>query len=242
MSLSLITKEHTVKPRGKYVTYIKSGKEKERGRHLINLVLGAGTTHIDEFIETKGRKNFKPELEKAIQKCNERSAKLLIPNIGHLPRNLTACSHFMKLDNSQEVQVFGIIEIREYTAVFGYGVLQMHLQCLDQIKSVSKKARAGLYKKMNEIDPNTGKNWKAGNKVNLSYATLRASKKRSALADAYVESIIGEIREIQRFGKTTLQQIADALIARGHRTRRGKNTWTPTGVSNVIKKANKLGI
>jgi len=242
LSLNLITRNHSVKPRGKYVTYIKSEKEKERGRYLVNLVLGAGTTHIDEFIETKGKKNFKPELQKAIEKCNERGAKLLIPNIGHLPRNLTACSHFMKLDSSQDVQVFGIIEIREYTAVFGYSSAQMYLQCIDQIKQVSIKARAGLYKKMNEVDPITGKKWKAGNKVNLNYATTKASKVRSQLADAYVESIIGEIREIQRYGKTTLQQIADAMIARGHKTRRGKKNWTPTGVSNVLNKAKKLGI
>ena len=50
------------------------------------------------------------------------------------------------------------------------------------------------------------------------------------------------IREIQRYGKVTLQGIANALMARNIKTRRGKDEWTPMGVSNLLKKAGELGV
>jgi len=242
MSIKELSSQHGYKPRGNFVVYIKSEKEKERARYLVNQVMGAGTKIIDEYIETSTRPSFKPELQKAASRCNGRDYKLIIPNIGHLPRNLTACAHFLKIDDDSDPYVYAITERKNYTVVFRYRAVQMFLQCEDQVKAASDAATAGLHKKMRSIDPDTGKNWAAGNKVNLNYATKKASKVRRELADAYVSQIIIEIREIQRFGKTTLQQIADALIARGHKTRRGKDTWTPTGVSNVLNKAKKLGL
>ena len=242
MSIKEITFNHGYKPRGQFIVYIKSEKEKERARYLVNCVMGAGTKVVDEYIETSTRPSFKPELAKAIERCNDKTYKLIIPNIGHLCRNLTACGHFLKLDDSSDPYVLAITEIKSHAVVFRYRARQMFLQCEDQVKLASVSATAGLHKKMQTIDPQTGKKWEAGNKVNLNYATKKATKARRELADAYASNIIVEIREIQRFGKTTLQQIADALMARGHKTRRGKNTWTPTGVSNILNKAKKLGL
>ena len=82
--------------------------------------------------------------------------------------------------------------------------------------------------------------WKAGNPVNLDIATINAAKARERLADDYCSALIPQIREIQRFGKVTLQEIANALMARNIKTRRCKDTWTPTGVSNLLKRGNKL--
>ena len=84
--------------------------------------------------------------------------------------------------------------------------------------------------------------WKAGNPVNLDIATINAQKVRIEQANEYCREIMPVIREIQRYGKVTLQGIADALIARNIKTRRGKDTWTPMGVSNLLKKAKELGI
>ena len=78
--------------------------------------------------------------------------------------------------------------------------------------------------------------------VNLDEATINASKARQQQADDYCNEIMPVIREIQRFGKVTLQGIANALMARNIKTRRGKDVWTPMGVSNLLKKAGDLGI
>ena len=92
------------------------------------------------------------------------------------------------------------------------------------------------------MDKKRATGWKAGNPVNLDEATINASKARQQLADDYCNEIMPVIREIQRYGKVTLQGIADALMARNIKTRRGKNTWTPMGVRNLLKKAGDLGI
>ena len=219
---------------GKFVVYIKSTKDKARGDALLGRALTGRSTIVDRFIETSVRKNYKPELEKAIKKCNARSAKLIIPNIGHLPRSLAFCNSVSKLEGN-DPYVCAIRETDGHVAVYKYHTTQMLLQCVDQIEINKKVAKKGLNKKRA-----TG--WKPGNPVNLDEATINASKARQQLADDYCNKIMPVIREIQRYGKVTLQGIADALIARNIKTRRGKDTWTPMGVSNLLKKAKELGI
>ena len=219
---------------GKFVVYIKSTKDKARGDALLGRALTGRSTIVDMFIETSVRKNYKPELEKAVKKCNARSAKLIIPNIGHLPRSLAFCNSVMKLDGN-DPYVCAIRETDGHVGVYKYHTMQMFLQCVDQMKLNKKVAKKALDKKRA-----TG--WKAGNPVNLDIATINAQKVRIEQANEYCREIMPVIREIQRYGKVTLQGIADALIARNIKTRRGKDTWTPMGVSNLLKKAKELGI
>ena len=219
---------------GKFVVYIKSTKDKARGDALLGRALTGRSTIVDMFIETEVRKDKKKELEKAVKKCNARSAKLIIPNIGHLPRSLAFCNAVMKLDGN-EPYVCAIRETDGHVAVYKYHVMQMFLQCVDHMKLNKKVAKKALKKKRA-----TG--WKAGNPVNLDEATINAQKVRIEQANEYCREIMPVIREIQRYGKVTLQGIANALIARNIKTRRGKNTWTPMGVSNLLKKAKELGI
>ena len=219
---------------GKFVVYIKSTKDKARGDALLGRALTGRSTIVDRFIETSVRKNYKPELEKAVKKCNERAAKLIIPNIGHLPRSLAFCNSVSKLEGN-DPYVCAIRETDGHVAVYKYHTTQMFLQCVDQIEINKKVAKKGLDKKRA-----TG--WKPGNPVNLDVATINATKARQQLADDYCNEIMPVIREIQRYGKVTLQGIANALMARNIKTRRGKDVWTPMGVRNLLKKAGDLGI
>ena len=219
---------------GKFVVYIKSTKDKARGDALLGRALTGRSTIVDRFIETSVRKNYKPELDKAVKKCNARSAKLIIPNIGHLPRSLAFCNSVSKLEGN-DPYICAIRETDGHVAVYKYHAMQMFLQCVDQIninKKVAKKA----------LDKKRATGWKAGNPVNLDVATINASKARQQLADDYCNAIMPVIREIQRYGKVTLQGIANALMARNIKTRRGKDVWTPMGVRNLLKKAGDLGI
>ena len=219
---------------GKFVVYIKSTKDKARGDALLRRALTGRSSIVDIFIETSVRKNYKPELEKAIKRCNARSAKLIIPNIGHLPRSLAFCNAVMKLDGN-DPYVCAIRETDGHVAIYKYHTTQMLLQCIDQIEINKKVAKKG-------IDKKRATGWKPGNPVNLDIATINASKARQQQADDYCQDIMPVIREIQRYGKVTLQGIADALMARNIKTRRNKDVWTPMGVSNLLKKAKDLGI
>ena len=228
---------------GKLVVYIKSTKDKARAEVLLGLALTGRSTIIDMFIETSVRKNYKPELEKAVKKCNERSAKLIIPNIGHLVRSLAFCNACMKLEGN-EAYIYAIAETGYKVDVWKYGVWQLFNVCASQIELNKKVSKKALQKKMETyIDPATNELWKAGNPVNLqNVATPNAVRVRRQLADDYCNEIMPIIREIQRYGKVTLQGIANALMARNIKTRRGKDVWTPMGVSNLLKKAGSLGI
>lgn len=220
---------------GKFVLYIKSTKDQARAEALLAKALNGRAKIIDKYLETSVRKNKKPELEKAIKKCNERGANLLIPNIGHLPRSIAFCNACIKLDG-KDPYVCAIRETNGHADVFKYHVMQMFLQCMDAMDLYKIKAKKGIAKKKA-----TG--WIPGNTVNLtSLAKSNASKARVEKANEYCREIIPVIREIQRYGKVTLQGIADALMARNIKTRRGKTEWTPMGVSNLLKKAKELGI
>lgn len=220
---------------GKFVLYIKSTKDQARAEALLAKALNGRAKIIDRYIETSVRKNKKPELEKAIKKCNERGACLLIPNIGHLPRSIAFCNACIKLDG-KDPYVCAIRETNGHADVFKYHAMQMFLQCMDTMDLYKSKAKKGIAKKKA-----TG--WIPGNKVNLTtLAKSNASKVRVEQANEYCREIIPVIREIQRYGKVTLQGIADALMARNIKTRRGKEEWTPMGVSNLLKKAKELGI
>ena len=228
---------------GKFVVYIKSTKDKDRGNALVGRALTGRSSIVDSFIETEVRKDKKKELEKAVKKCNERAAKLIIPNIGHLPRSLAFCNAVMKLEGD-DPYVCAIRETDGHVAVYKYHTMQMFLQCVDHIEINKKVAKKAIHKKMKEfIDPATNELWKAGNTVNLqSVATKNAQKVRIEQANEYCKEIMPVIREIQRYGKVTLQGIANALMARNIKTRRGKDEWTPMGVSNLLKKAGELGV
>jgi hypothetical protein len=225
-------------PVGKYVVYIKSPKDNEvnRARALVKASIGTRCTLVDEFIESKeARKNYKPELTKAINKCNEKDAHLLIPDIGHLPRSLAFCNEAMKLEG-RDPFVVAIRECDHRIDMYTYHSQQMLFQCMDHLAATSIKAKEGIARKKK-----TG--WKAGNRTNLlDVGTPNASKAREKQANDYCKEIIPIMRQIQRYGKVTLQEIANALMARNIKTRRGKEVWTPMGVSNILNKAKKLGI
>ena len=231
-----------IRANGKLVVYIKSTKDVARGEALLHKALNGRATIIDKFVETSVRKNYKPELEKAVRKCNSRAAKLIIPKLGHLPRSLAFCNEIMKLEG-KEPYLYEVNETNYVINIWQLDVYTLWRVCTDNIALHSKTAKKALRKKMETyIDPNTNELWKAGNPVNLDEATINASKVRVEQADAYCREIIPVIREIQRYGKVTLQGIANALMARNIKTRRGKDTWTPMGVSNLLKKAKELGI
>ena len=131
---------------GKFVVYIKSTKDKARGDALLGRALTGRSTIVDRFIETSVRKNYKPELEKAVKKCNSRAAKLIIPNIGHLPRSLAFCNSVAKLEGG-DPYVCAIRETDGHVGVYKYHTMQMFLQCVDQIEINKQVAKKALRKK-----------------------------------------------------------------------------------------------
>ena len=117
---------------GKLVVYIKSTKDVARGEALLHKALNGRATIIDKFVETSVRKNYKPELEKAVRKCNSRAAKLIIPILGHLPRSLAFCNEITKLDGSRPY-LYEVNETNHVVNVWELDVNTLWKVCTDNI-------------------------------------------------------------------------------------------------------------
>jgi DNA invertase Pin-like site-specific DNA recombinase len=72
-----------------------------------------------------------------------------------------------------------------------------------------------------------------GNRTNLTEATRRSAKVRSAAADRHAANVLPLIEEVRRGGAASLRQVAAALAARGVPTPRG-GAWTAAAVKNVL--------
>jgi hypothetical protein len=229
---------HNKPPQGDVVVYIKRKKDVKRAREIVAIGMeSARGKVIAEYIEDArpSRPNYKPMLIKAVDKVNDKANRqLLVPSIGYLTRNMTAITEFLRLKG---VNLHPLIALGEWNRKLEF--IEMHPTSLliaarDMAKRSAQNKRDGIARKKA-----TG--WKAGN-PKLNIATLNASRAREELADEYTKNIIKTIRQIQSYDQTTLQQIANALMQRGLKTRRGKETWTPAGVSNILKRATKLRI
>jgi|5B_taG_2_1085324.scaffolds.fasta_scaffold06368_3 hypothetical protein len=224
------------RPSGKHcVLYIKNKRDVKKARALAEEAMTTlrDSKVIAEYIEETSRKNSKPELVKAVDKTNQKANRLLlIPFPDYLSRNITAITEFMRIENRPYIAVLGRWNHKtEFRQMY---ISTMLTTAEDILKRSAQNKRDGIARKKA-----TG--WKAGN-PQLDRATINASKAREELADEYTKNIIKTIREIQSYDQTTLQQIANALMQRGLKTRRGKDTWTPAGVSNILKRATKLRI
>lgn len=225
------------RPNGKHcVLYIKNKRDVKKARALVEEAMTCvrDSKVIAEYIEETSGRIRKPELVKAVDKTNQKANRvLLIPFPDYLSRNITAITEFMRIENRPYIVVLGRWDHvkAEFRQMY---ISTMLTTAQDILKRSAQNKRDGIARKKA-----TG--WKAGN-PQLDRATINASKAREELADEYTKNIIKTIRQIQSYDQTTLQQIANALMQRGLKTRRGKDTWTPAGVSNILKRATKLRI
>jgi DNA invertase Pin-like site-specific DNA recombinase len=92
--------------RGKFVAYFrvstdkqgKSGLGLDAQRHAVQQYLNGGTwSLIGEFTEIEsGKRNERPELEKALTICKRQKAKLVIAKLDRLSRNLAFIATLME--------------------------------------------------------------------------------------------------------------------------------------------------
>ena len=91
--------------RGKFVAYFRVSTDKqgrsglgfEAQRHAVDQFLNGGSwSLIGEFIEVEsGKRNKRPELEKALAVCKRQKAKLVIAKLDRLSRNLAFIATLM---------------------------------------------------------------------------------------------------------------------------------------------------
>lgn len=182
-------------------------------------------TIIARFTEVEsGRKNDRPELEKALTLARLTGATLVIAKLDRLSRN--AAFLLTLRDSGVSFVAVDMPEANDLTV----GIMALVAQA--EREATSRRTKEALAAAR-------ARGVKLGN-PNGAAALRRAGKGGTALraavtanADAFAESLVPVIEDIRTDGNTTLRAIAGELNARGIRTRRG-GQWLVSTVRNLL--------
>src|SRR6202047_102390 len=179
---------------GKFVAYFrvstdrqgKSGLGLEAQREsVMNCLDGGRWTLIAEFTEVEsGKRNDRPELEKALASCKKQKAKLVIAKLDRLSRNLAFIAALM--DSGVEFIAVDNPHANKLTVHILAAVAQHEREMIGQRTRDALQAAKARGKRL-------------GN-PKLSEARRYATAARKKIADRFSMNVLPVIREIQRSG------------------------------------------
>jgi DNA invertase Pin-like site-specific DNA recombinase len=193
----------------------------EAQRHAVLQYLDGGSwSLVDEFTEVEsGKRNERPELDKALAACKRQRAKLVIAKLDRLSRNLAFIAtlmdsgvEFIAVDNPHANK----LTVHILAAVAQHEPEMIAQRTKDALQAA--KARGVLL----------------GN-PRLAAVRHRAVASLKADADRFARNIAPIIREIQSSGVASHRGIARSLNARGVATARG-GQWTAVQVGSILRR------
>ena len=215
--------------RGKFVAYSrvstdkqgKSGLGLEAQRQAVQQYLNGGQwSLIGEFTEIEsGKRNERPELEKALVACKRNKAKLVIAKLDRLSRNLAFIATLMDS---------GV----EFIAVDNPHANKLTVHILAAVAQHEREMIAQRTKDALQAAKSRG--------VVLGNPRLDAVRNRAvasvkADAESFAKNVAPIIREIQSSGVASHRGIARSLNARGIATARG-GVWTAVQVGAILQR------
>ena len=215
--------------RGKFVAYFrvstdkqgKSGLGLDAQRHAVLQFLDGGSwSLIGEFTEIEsGKRNERPELEKALAVCKRHKAKLVIAKLDRLSRNLAFIATLM--DSGVEFVAVDNPHANKLTVHILAAVAQHEREMIAQrTKDALQAAKArGVVLGNPKLDAVRDR----------AVASVRAD------ADRFAKNVAPIIREIQSSGVASHRAIARSLNARGVATARG-GQWTAVQVGSILRR------
>ncbi len=204
----------------------RSGLELQAQRKAIGAFAASKEARVlGRFTEVEsGRKNDRPELEKALDLARLTGATLVIAKLDRLSRN--AVFLLMLRDSGVRFVACDMPEANDLTVGIMALVAQQEREAISRrTKEALAAARARGVKLGN---PNGAA---ALRRAGQGGAPLRAAV--AANADAFAQTLAPVIKELRAHGITTLRQIAEALNDRGMLTRRG-GRWHVSTVRNLL--------
>lgn len=186
----------------------------------------AGGVVVATYEEVEsGRKRDRPQLAAALAECRARRAVLLIAKLDRLARD----AHFLL--GLEKAGVEFVAADMPHANRLTVGIMALVAEEEARMTSARTKAALAAAKARGiqlgnpRLQPGDGT------------AAMRARTVWSAAAAQRVVELIPYIDAARRAGAITLQQIADALNARGVRTPRGGEIWRPWQVRRVLHRA-----
>ncbi len=217
---------------GKFVAYFRVSTDRQgksglgleaQRKSVLDYLDGGRWTLIAEFTEIEsGKRNDRPELEKALAACKKQKSKLVIAKLDRLSRNLAFIAALM--DSGVEFIAVDNPHANKLTVHILAAVAQHEREIISARTSAALQAAKARGKRL-------------GN-PKLAQARRHAEVAKKESADRYSKNILPVIREIQGSGVRSLRGVARALMARGIPTARG-GAWTAVQVSAILKRAGR---
>lgn len=218
--------------RGKFVAYYrvsttrqgKSGLGLDAQRASVESWLNGGATLVASFTEIEsGKRNDRPELDKAFATCRVHRATLVVAKLDRLSRN---AAFLLKLRDAGVN--FVAVDMPDANTVC-IGVMAMVAQ--QEREAISQRTRAALAaaKRRGVV---------LGTPANLTHRARRAGTRasaatRTARAIERAQDLKATLDDLRRRGFVSLRQLADGLNARDIPAARG-GLWTAAQVRRVV--------
>lgn len=232
---------------GKFVSYIRVSTQKQgrsglgldaQRESIENFLNGGRWKLVGEFVEVEsGKRDDRPELEKALGLCRLHGATLLIAKLDRLSRNVAFTANLM------EAKVkFVAVDLPEAND------LTIHIlsaMAQHEAKMIGERTRLALRAAKKRGTTRDGRALVlGGRKMSAERWAQIASKgrrlgtqKRSANAIEWATDVLRSIDDIREAGAVSLRDIAAQLNERGIPTRRGGSEWSATQVMRVLNAA-----
>jgi DNA invertase Pin-like site-specific DNA recombinase len=214
---------------GRFVAYyrVSTDKQGQSGlgldaqRQAVMTYLNGGTWKlVAEHTEVEsGKRNARPELERALAACRKHKAKLVIAKLDRLSRNLAFIATLM--DSGVEFVAADNPHANRLTVHILAAVAE------HERAAISERTKAALAAAKR-------RGVKLGG-PRLNEARRRSIAVRSDLADAFAANVRPIIKEIQASGVSSMRGIARALTARGIKSPRGRD-WSDVQVTAILRR------
>jgi DNA invertase Pin-like site-specific DNA recombinase len=214
---------------GRFVAYyrVSTDKQGESGLGLdaqrqavMNYLNGGPWKLVAEHTEVEsGKRNARPELQKALAACRRHKAKLCIAKLDRLSRNLAFIATLM--DSGVEFVATDNPHANKLTIHILAAVAEHEREAISERTKAALAAAKARGKKLGG--------------PRLAAARRASIKARSDAADAFAANVRPIIKEIQASGVSSLRGVARALTARGVPTARG-GSWSDVQVAAVLRR------
>lgn len=219
--------------RGKFIAYYRvstprqgrSGLGLDAQRNAVESWLNGGRwTLVSSFTEIEsGRRNDRPELDKALAACRVHRATLVVAKLDRLSRN---ASFLLKLRDAGVN--FVAVDMPDANTMV-VGVMAMVAQHEREAISQRTKAALAAAKRRGIV---------LGTPANLTQQARRAGARSSAAARTKraiqrAQDLTPTLNDLRRDGFVSLRQLADGLNSREIPAARG-GRWTPAQVRRVL--------
>lgn len=218
-----------------YIAYLRVSTERqgrsglglEAQQAAINDFLRHGDLLLEPpFIEVEsGKRNDRPELRAAIEKCRKTGSTLLIAKLDRLARNVAFIANLM--ESGVPFVAADMPTANRLTIHILAAVAEHEREAISQRTKVALAASKARGKKLG--------GYRGGPVPDITQHQASGAMAVQEQAERFAERLAPVIAEIREAGSTSLRQIADELNRRGVETARG-GTWAASSVRNVIRR------